>query len=115
MVKLIIGICGMLALVFWNASLNVSHFFDIYVFVFVFGMAAFYSFAGGGSKEAQIGSFGDGSMYAGTLGWFFGLASIFAMEGAEKEAAYGIAVLSAMYGITGKFVASSINKYLSHQ
>ena len=74
-----------------------------------------FSFAGGGSKEAQIGSFGDGSMYAGTLGWFFGLASIFAMEGAGKEAAYGIAVLSAMYGITGKFIASSVNKYLSHQ
>ena len=109
MVKLVIGLAGLLFFIALNTLQNSSIYIDTKALVFVLAVSFFYTLAIGGDRWTMVENFGESALMAGHLGFFIGLAGIAAMDD-PLAAATQVAIITLIYGYTIKFMCDVIAK-----
>ena len=109
MIQLVIGVAGLLFVIFSATLQSTSVYIDDKALFFVVAVAFFYTLAIGGDRWKMIGNFGESALMAGLLGFFIGLAGIAAMDD-PPAAATQVAIITLIYGYTIKFVCDVLAK-----
>ena len=109
MIKLVIGILGILFVIVSAVLPGTSIYFSDKALIFVVGIAFFYTLAIGGDKWILVENFGEAALNASLLGFFIGLASLAAMDD-PPTAAHQVAIITLVYGYTIKLVCDVIAK-----